>query len=538
MIAVAAKISRGVKQAKSKRSKPVGGESSVAKQSGPEVKLIPLVEIERDGKNHRLDATDTKPKLQQLADSLTTNGQQQPVQVLEYPDSNRSPNGYRYLLAFGFRRCAAAELAGWTTITATVKPMPLLPNGAIDRLAIERMRSIENLQRENLNPIEECVLIEQLAVNLPAEIDGAATHDPDGRLTDAATVFLARSIGRTEAWVRDRLYLTRLSPAVKQKVIEGKLFLIYAREIAKLADHGEQERLAGMCEADPGDGHCHTTINQVRRYVAERQNSLRSVPWHLDKQFPKHKLIVGACAQCPFNSSCDKRLFEHDEEPAPEGYCLRSSCFEAKQALTEKAVEAAVAKIVQQKKPATEGSAIEVADEFVKPGRVARQAKKQLDGVVPKVAEKKPEYWETPEYKAKVALGKAERKWREDVGEALTASLRAQPGRLASLVMLALSGKIHRQMTEKELGKAKASIKLTVKPTWQNVLQLEKRALARKQFDIGDIISLHDNELVANAFADTYGVTLPVFPQLKDFMPVESAADSTTNGSSEPPLAT
>lgn len=144
--------------------------------------------------------------------------------------------------------------------------------------------------------------------------------------------------------------------------------------------------------------------------------------------------------------------------------------------MTDKAVDAAVEKIVTQKKPATETSAVELAAEFVKPGRVARQAKKRLEPAPSQSPEKaKTEYWETPEYKAKLALTEAERKWRENVSDSLTESLRAQPGRLASLVMLVLAGKLQRQMSTKELSRAEEAIKLTVKPTWQNLLQLEKR---------------------------------------------------------------
>ncbi len=507
-------------------------EQQVTTENQPQVSLIALADIERDAENHRLGAPASRQKIQELAESLRINGQQQPVQVYAYPEGQTSAAGHRYLLAFGFRRCTAAELCEWSSISAIIKPMPLLADGSIDRLTIQRIRGIENLQRENLNPIEECVLIEQLAANLPAEIDGAAVRESDGRLTDVASRFLARSIGRTEAWVRDRLYLTRLSPAVKQKVIDGKLFLLFAREIAKLADHGEQERLAGLCEADADDGHCHTTIAQVRRYVGERQNSLRGVPWHLDKEFPKHRLIVGACATCPFNSTNDKNLFEHDGAPAPEGFCLRSSCFEAKRAMTDKAVDAAVEKIVTQKKPATETSAVELAAEFVKPGRVARQAKKRLEPAPSQSPEKaKTEYWETPEYKAKLALTEAERKWRENVSDSLTESLRRQPGRLASLVMLVLAGKLQRQMSTKELSRAEEAIKLTVKPTWQNLLQLEKRALARKQFDIANIVSLHSTDVVAKALAESYSLSLPPFPKLEDFMP-KPAMERNASGNS------
>jgi hypothetical protein len=82
------------------------------------------------------------------------------------------------------------------------------------------------------------------------------------------------------------------------ELIEWPDIAAVVKPMPMLADHSEQDRLAGMCQADPDDGHCHVTINQVRRYVGERQSSLRSEPWQLDKTFPRHRLIVGACAGC------------------------------------------------------------------------------------------------------------------------------------------------------------------------------------------------------------------------------------------------
>lgn len=77
-------------------------------QPRPIVQMVRLVDIERDGDNHRLDLETAKQRVQELAESLNANGQQQPVQVFEYPADRPTPNGRRYLLAFGFRRCAAA----------------------------------------------------------------------------------------------------------------------------------------------------------------------------------------------------------------------------------------------------------------------------------------------------------------------------------------------------------------------------------------------------------------------------------------------
>lgn len=493
-----------------------------------DVRQVPLDDIAGDGLNHRLGGGTDDARVADLAASLKANGQQQPVLVFQYPDGQKSADGRRYLLGFGFRRCAAARLNEWPTITAIVKPMPVKADGTIDRLRIEQVRGIENLQRENLNPMEECILVQQLANNLPTQLDegGTPSRTEDGTLSEAAVRHLAYRIGRTEAWVRDRLYLDRLAPSVKQSVLDGKLYLIFAREIAKLADQDEQERVAGFCQADPKDGHCPTTIHQVRRYVADRQNSLRGVPWQLDKAFPKHKHIVGPCQSCPFNSSNDKPLFEHDPNAAPEGFCLRTSCFEVKRLLAEKATKLAVAKIVKQELPPTESTAAQVTAEYVKPARVARQAKREIDGVQPKTPKPRQDYTESPEYKARVAFGEAERKWREDADRQLTATLRNAPGRLTALLLIAQAGFFRWGMTEKQVGKLHALLKSTVKVTPIALFQLEKAVLKPKEFTFDSVIGLHGKELLIDAIAKLYDIELPAFPKLEEFIPQQCVAET------------
>ncbi len=487
----------------------------------PNVQMVQLSEIELDGQNHRVDGSTDSERVADLAVSMKLNGQQQPVQVFEYPPDQESPSGHRFLLAFGFRRYTAAKVNEWPALAAIVKPMPLKADGSIDRLNIEQVRSIETLQRENLSPIEECILIQQLAATLPPQLDegGIASRHEDGTLSDAAIRHLAYGIGRTDAWVGDRLYLDRLAPSVKRSVLDGKIYLIFAREIAKLADHDEQERVAGMCQADPKDGHCPTTIHQVRRYVADRQNSLRGVPWQLDKEFPRHKLIVGPCHSCPFNSSNDKKLFEHDVAAAPEGFCLRTSCFEAKRDMAEKATKAAVAKIVKQELPPTETSAVQVTAEFVKPARVARQAKKQIDGVQPKKPKQKLEYHETPEYKARVALGEAERSWRDEADKKFTQSLKQAPGRLTALMLIGQTYRMRWGMTEKDIRKLHDVFRSTVKVNPSALIQLERKVLKQRRFEFSSIMSISGRESLFEYLAKLYGFEMAAFPKLEQFLP-------------------
>jgi hypothetical protein len=344
----------------------------------PDTQMIALASIERDDRNHRIDGPENKVKIVELQASLNANGLEQPVLVFDrwaaLPKGHYS-TGKRYILGFGFRRCAAAELNGWKELPAIVRPAPLMADGKVDRGPIELARTIENLDRDNLNPIEEGVAVAQLLDTLPDDLGGGRFARNGYGPTPTAIEEVAARLHRPAKWVRDRLYFQRLGPKCRKWVAEGKLRLSFAREIAKLADHGAQETVAGY-NLVHDDGICHGNVQRIRADVAGRLRSLKIAPWQIDAEFPPDKRIVGPCSTCPFNSSNDQPLFEHDRDK-PELVCLKGSCFEAKVSVTNKAVEKAVATIVKKDLPATESSAANVAAAFVKPGRVAREAKKE-----------------------------------------------------------------------------------------------------------------------------------------------------------------
>jgi hypothetical protein len=179
-----------------------------------------------------------------LQASLNANGLEQPVLVFDrwaaLPKGHYS-TGKRYILGFGFRRCAAAELNGWKELPAIVRPAPLMADGKVDRGPIELARTIENLDRDNLNPIEEGVAVAQLLDTLPDDLGGGRFARNGYGPTPTAIEEVAARLHRPAKWVRDRLYFQRLGPKCRKWVAEGKLRLSFAREIAKLADHGAQE---------------------------------------------------------------------------------------------------------------------------------------------------------------------------------------------------------------------------------------------------------------------------------------------------------
>ena len=150
--------------------------------------------------------------LQELADSLRRYGVIQPV------TARRIDGGFYQIIA-GERRWRAARLAGLDEI-------PVRVIEADDRRTAE-LALVENLQREDLNPIEE-------ARGYQALIGEYGLTQEDA----------ARSVGRSRPAVANSLRLLSLSPAVLSMVEEGKLSAGHARALLAIADEGEQKAAA------------------------------------------------------------------------------------------------------------------------------------------------------------------------------------------------------------------------------------------------------------------------------------------------------
>lgn len=153
----------------------------------------------------------------ELAASLKTTGLIQPIIVRQLSDG--------YQLIAGERRLRAAKLAGLSHIPAIVRE--------VDAFAQAQMALVENIQREDLNPVdraESCrMLINQLG------------------LTQAE---LAGRIGEERSSIANYLRLLDLAPAVRELVREGKISLGHAKLLASVADPNEQQRLANVVIAE------------------------------------------------------------------------------------------------------------------------------------------------------------------------------------------------------------------------------------------------------------------------------------------------
>jgi ParB family chromosome partitioning protein len=150
--------------------------------------------------------------LEELAASITEVGLLQPVVVRKLGEG-------KYELVMGERRWRASQRAGLEFIPAIVRETP-----DTDML---RDALLENLHRQQLDPLEEAAAYQQLLD------DFGATHEQ-----------LAQKVGRSRPHISNTLRLLNLPPGVQKRVAAGVLSAGHARALLSLADPQAQERLA------------------------------------------------------------------------------------------------------------------------------------------------------------------------------------------------------------------------------------------------------------------------------------------------------
>jgi ParB family chromosome partitioning protein len=157
--------------------------------------------------------SDMRPDtLEELASSISAQGVVQPIVVRPVPAGG---DGVRYEIIAGERRWRAAQLAGLAEIPALVREIP-------DEAAVA-MALIENIQREDLNPLEEAVALDRLI----REFD--MTHQQ-----------AADAVGRSRAAVSNLLRLLELAADVKAMVERRELEMGHARALLALDDPAAQ----------------------------------------------------------------------------------------------------------------------------------------------------------------------------------------------------------------------------------------------------------------------------------------------------------
>lgn len=182
---------------------------------GPQLRDIAIGEIKPNARQPRTAIDDEA--LNELAASIRSVGLLQPVVV--------RPVDGGYELVAGERRWRACTLAGLTRIPAIIRET------GDDQMLRDAL--IENLQRVDLNPLDEAAAFRQLVD------DFGATHEE-----------IAERVGKSRAAVTNSLRLLQLSPDVQQRIAAGTFSAAHGRAIAALADHAAQARAAARVVAD------------------------------------------------------------------------------------------------------------------------------------------------------------------------------------------------------------------------------------------------------------------------------------------------
>lgn len=227
--------------------------------------------------------TFNQKKLEELAESITSVGIIQPLTLRK--------KGRGYELIAGERRFRAAQIAGLKTVPATIRELT-------DEQALEIML-LENMQREDVNPLEEGFGFKALR-----DINGMKPKDIAGR------------IGKSTDYVLDRIRLTLLIPELQKAFMDEKMNVTTAGAAAKVSAEAQMiffKEVKG-----------NASFNYSEHYFNKFRGDLTKVSF--DKKAADLFPGAPACNKCQFNTA-NHDLFPED---ARKPRCQNISCFDRK----------------------------------------------------------------------------------------------------------------------------------------------------------------------------------------------------------------
>ena len=183
--------------------------------SAPSFEQVPLDRVDPNPRQPRT-AFDEEP-LSELTASIQAVGILQPIMV--------RPHGDRFQVVMGERRVRAARAAGLDRIPAIVR--------TTEDVELLRDALVENIHREDLNPLEEAAAYEQLLA--------------DFEITQGE---LGTRLGRSPSAISNSMRLLRLPPSVQRRIAAGTVSAGHARAILALENTDQQERLADRIVAE------------------------------------------------------------------------------------------------------------------------------------------------------------------------------------------------------------------------------------------------------------------------------------------------
>ena len=180
-------------------------------------------------------------KLRELADSIGAQGVVQPIVV-------RPISADEYELVAGERRWRAAQLAGLGGIPAVIRE--------VDDKAAMAMGLIENIQRDDLNPLEEAEALQRLL----QEVD--LTHQQ-----------IAQAVGKSRTTVTNLMRLLELNPDVKTVVDELELEMGHARALMALQGEEQSQAAALVVKKGMSVRETEAMVRKLKQPVAEAKST-------------------------------------------------------------------------------------------------------------------------------------------------------------------------------------------------------------------------------------------------------------------------
>lgn len=214
----------------------------------PEPQAIKISSISANPTQPRRDFRESE--LEDLAASLEAHGLLQPILV--------RPSAQGYELVAGERRLRAATRLGWESIPALVRP--------IDDNAILTVALVENLQRSDLNPIEEAEGYQRL-------ID-------EFRFTQQQ---IAEAVAKDRSTVANALRLLQLPTTIRSMLIGGQLTMGHARALLSVTDESARIHLARQAVAQ---GYTVRDLERLVRAPSPDEASARQKEGRTSQQIP------------------------------------------------------------------------------------------------------------------------------------------------------------------------------------------------------------------------------------------------------------
>ncbi len=254
--------------------RPVLNESNVTNSS--ELRNLPIDIIQRGKYQPRIDMK--QDALEELANSIRAQGVVQPIVV-------RAVSDKKFEIIAGERRWRASQLAGLQDIPAVVRDVP-------DETAIA-IALIENIQREDLNPIEEANALQRLIEEF------SLTHQE-----------AAEAVGRSRTSVTNLLRLLDLHQDVNMMLVQGELEMGHARALLSLSEKEQRQAAIKVVRRD-------LTVRETERLVRSMLtgSDYPEKPSHIDPDIKKLEETLsekfGAVLKVQHNSRGKGRVTIH-----------------------------------------------------------------------------------------------------------------------------------------------------------------------------------------------------------------------------------